>query len=176
MTNGFFPSRISSPKTDGEMLQGVMGKPFTWTEETHGILLNGKGVAADKAAVPGSPWRSRGLSGGRTGGLLRSIGGRACIRDGPDPDFDSKGTSNHEQMVSTDACTLAVIDENPDKTYRFRFSEIPGFFFGYGGHVYPGEPARWGAWRTRITDAGVWMIHCHILAHMMMGKFHSISL
>ena len=35
--------------------------------------------------------------------------------------------------------------------------------------VAPGQPGGWRAWRIRVTDAGVWMIHCHILGHMMMG-------
>lgn len=27
----------------------------------------------------------------------------------------------------------------------------------------------WRAWRIRVTDAGVWMMHCHVLQHMVMG-------
>jgi L-ascorbate oxidase len=27
----------------------------------------------------------------------------------------------------------------------------------------------WRAWRVRVTQPGVWMIHCHILQHMSMG-------
>lgn len=30
-------------------------------------------------------------------------------------------------------------------------------------------PSGWRAWRIRVTDAGVWMYHCHILQHMVMG-------
>ncbi|KAJ5820340.1 hypothetical protein N7474_005931 [Penicillium riverlandense] len=30
-------------------------------------------------------------------------------------------------------------------------------------------PSGWRAWRVRVTDAGVWMMHCHILQHMVMG-------
>jgi L-ascorbate oxidase len=32
-----------------------------------------------------------------------------------------------------------------------------------------GINAGWRAWRLRVEDAGVWMIHCHILQHMAMG-------
>lgn len=32
-----------------------------------------------------------------------------------------------------------------------------------------GSAAGWRAWRIRVTDAGVWMIHCHTLQHMVMG-------
>ncbi|KAK4643207.1 Ascorbate oxidase (AO)-like protein [Podospora bellae-mahoneyi] len=41
--------------------------------------------------------------------------------------------------------------------------------YRYDEQVGVGEPAGWRAWRLKITDAGVWMIHCHILSHMMMG-------
>lgn len=27
----------------------------------------------------------------------------------------------------------------------------------------------WRAWRLRVENAGIWMIHCHILQHMVMG-------
>jgi len=29
--------------------------------------------------------------------------------------------------------------------------------------------AGWRAWRLRITEPGVWMVHCHILLHMVFG-------
>jgi L-ascorbate oxidase len=31
-----------------------------------------------------------------------------------------------------------------------------------------GTDAGWRAWRLRITEPGVWMVHCHILEHMLM--------
>ncbi|KAL4865120.1 hypothetical protein BDV12DRAFT_188377 [Aspergillus spectabilis] len=30
-------------------------------------------------------------------------------------------------------------------------------------------PSGWRAWRIRVTNAGVWMFHCHVLQHMVMG-------
>ncbi|RFU24096.1 hypothetical protein B7463_g12243, partial [Scytalidium lignicola] len=27
----------------------------------------------------------------------------------------------------------------------------------------------WRAWRLKVTEPGVWMIHCHVLQHMLMG-------
>ncbi|KAF2724415.1 multicopper oxidase [Polychaeton citri CBS 116435] len=33
-----------------------------------------------------------------------------------------------------------------------------------------GNEEGWRAWRLRVEDAGVWMVHCHILQHMVMGK------
>ncbi|KAH8654950.1 Cupredoxin [Tricladium varicosporioides] len=32
-----------------------------------------------------------------------------------------------------------------------------------------GQLAGWRAWRLRITQPGVWMMHCHILPHMVFG-------
>jgi len=42
--------------------------------------------------------------------------------------------------------------------------------YRYDDRVEAGQAAGWRAWRIRAEDPGVWMIHCHILAHMMMGK------
>ncbi|GAM83066.1 hypothetical protein ANO11243_010520 [Dothideomycetidae sp. 11243] len=31
------------------------------------------------------------------------------------------------------------------------------------------EDRGWRAWRLRVGNAGVWMVHCHTLQHMIMG-------
>ncbi|KAK9312688.1 Cupredoxin [Lipomyces starkeyi] len=41
--------------------------------------------------------------------------------------------------------------------------------YKYSQTTTPGSNAGWRAWRLRVTDAGVWMVHCHILQHMIMG-------
>lgn len=41
--------------------------------------------------------------------------------------------------------------------------------YQYHDSVAPGEPDGWRAWRVRVGNPGVWMMHCHVLAHMMMG-------
>jgi len=41
--------------------------------------------------------------------------------------------------------------------------------YRYNDAVAPGEPDGWRAWRVRVENPGVWMLHCHLLAHMMMG-------
>ena len=33
----------------------------------------------------------------------------------------------------------------------------------------PGVGAGWRAWRLNVTQPGAWMLHCHTLAHMIMG-------
>jgi FtsP/CotA-like multicopper oxidase with cupredoxin domain len=42
--------------------------------------------------------------------------------------------------------------------------------YKYQDTVSPGEFAGWRAWRIRVDYAGVWMLHCHTLAHMTRGK------
>jgi len=48
-----------------------------------------------------------------------------------------------------------------DTTYLYDYTLAGGFA--------PGQVNGWRAWRIRVQDAGVWMIHCHALQHMMMG-------
>lgn len=38
-----------------------------------------------------------------------------------------------------------------------------------GAHADPEVGTNWRAWRIKVTDPGVWMLHCHTLAHMAMG-------
>ena len=41
--------------------------------------------------------------------------------------------------------------------------------YKYDGKAAKGELAGWRAWRVKITEPGVWMIHCHLLVHMVWG-------
>jgi hypothetical protein len=47
--------------------------------------------------------------------------------------------------------------------------------YKYAEKTTPGIDMGWRAWRLRVTEPGVWMIHCHILQHMVMGKCNSQS-
>jgi L-ascorbate oxidase len=40
--------------------------------------------------------------------------------------------------------------------------------YRYETSTVDGADAGWRAWRLRVTQPGVWMIHCHILQHMIM--------
>lgn len=42
--------------------------------------------------------------------------------------------------------------------------------YKYGEKTTPGADMGWRAWRLRVSEPGVWMVHCHILQHMIMGK------
>ncbi|OJD34790.1 l-ascorbate oxidase [Diplodia corticola] len=41
--------------------------------------------------------------------------------------------------------------------------------YRYGEDEEPGREHSWVAWRLRVEQAGVWMLHCHTLQHMVMG-------
>jgi L-ascorbate oxidase len=41
--------------------------------------------------------------------------------------------------------------------------------YRYGVKTNAGIDAGWRGWRLRVEYAGVWMVHCHILQHMIMG-------
>lgn len=84
-------------KTDDEMMHGLLSTPFTWTGETRGILLNGKGVSLNQTAIAGPS--------GDAGGYFGS----------------SRFNGDVDQIDPSSDCTLPVIDVEPGKTYRFRF-------------------------------------------------------
>lgn len=44
--------------------------------------------------------------------------------------------------------------------------------YRYQATAEPGEWNGWRVWRTRVTaeNVGVWMMHCHILQHVIMGQ------
>ena len=41
--------------------------------------------------------------------------------------------------------------------------------YRYQTKTTPAQLAGWRCWRLRVQDAGCWMLHCHILQHMIMG-------
>jgi len=47
-----------------------------------------------------------------------------------------------------------------DTTMLYRYADV--------GEA--GKDASWRGWRLRVNQPGVYVIHCHILQHMVMGK------
>lgn len=41
--------------------------------------------------------------------------------------------------------------------------------YGYGRELAAGAMVSWRVWRMRITQPGVWMVHCHTISHMIGG-------
>ncbi|GAB1316147.1 Laccase-like multicopper oxidase 1 [Madurella fahalii] len=143
-------------KSDHDMMKGLAASPFVWAGEVHGVILNGKGVAADQTAVAGLPGGVNGYFGslrGRRPGFYGRVrygphdghGSSAHLRD-EYVDDDAAGTfgaaasgyggAPHcwsdpfgNQIEITDACILPVIDVEPGKTYRFRFIGGTGLSF-----------------------------------------------
>lgn len=67
-------------------------------------------------------------------------------------DGEYNATANEERLKSS-----CPIQRDTSVLYRYR------------DKTQPLAPSGWRAWRVRVTDAGVWMFHCHILQHMVMG-------
>jgi L-ascorbate oxidase len=42
--------------------------------------------------------------------------------------------------------------------------------YRYAASGVPHITAGWRAWRINVQNPSAWMMHCHILAHMIMGE------
>ncbi|KAJ4359946.1 uncharacterized protein N0V89_000505 [Didymosphaeria variabile] len=60
-----------------------------------------------------------------------------------------------DKLYQEDGWTPAV----RDTTMQYRYAE----------KGVPNTTAGWRAWRVNVSEPGVWMMHCHIIAHMIMG-------
>ncbi|KAK4155633.1 Laccase-like multicopper oxidase 1 [Chaetomidium leptoderma] len=115
-------------KTNQEMIQGLESTPFSWTGETRGIILNGRGVSLNQASVQGPSGEAGGFFGSRRLTGFGQVNGNCGSWD---------GILRDRQIVPPDDCTLPVIDVEPAKTYRFRFIGSTGLSFlsmGFEGH------------------------------------------
>jgi L-ascorbate oxidase len=96
-----------------EMIQGLASVPFSWAGETHGIMLNGRGVASGHTSIQGFPGEANGFFGSRRFSTEGGING--AVED--------------DQIKPPSDCTLPVIDVEPGKTYRLRFIGATGLSF-----------------------------------------------
>jgi hypothetical protein len=101
-----------------------------------------------------------------------------------------------EIVIQNSGSTAAALDVHPFHSHGAHFYDIgsgPGTYNVTENEVFlqarkpirrdtamlyryvmtapPGGNAGWRAWRIRVTDPGVWMIHCHTLQHMIMGMY-----
>ncbi|EFQ35509.1 L-ascorbate oxidase [Colletotrichum graminicola] len=61
-------------------------------------------------------------------------------------------------------------DENEEKLKNYNpIKRDTTNLYRYAEKTTSGDLSGWRGWRLRVKDAGVWMIHCHILQHMIMG-------
>lgn len=63
-------------------------------------------------------------------------------------------TANEEKMVKEGYRAV-----KRDTSMLYRYTEVVG----------AGKDGGWRAWRIRVQQPGVWMVHCHTLQHMEMG-------
>lgn len=63
-----------------------------------------------------------------------------------------KATANEERLQGTHP-----VKRDTTMLYRYKTATTNGTLIG------------WRGWRLRVTQPGAWMIHCHILQHMLMG-------
>jgi L-ascorbate oxidase len=104
-------------KTDHDMIQGLKAAPFTWTGETRGVILNGRGVALGQTSIEGPSGEANGFFGSHRFSASGAVNGTSNSWDGVLGDDHIKPPSD---------CTLPVIDVEPGKTYRFRFIGATG--------------------------------------------------
>ncbi|KAL6366290.1 hypothetical protein LRP88_00038 [Fusarium phalaenopsidis] len=63
-------------------------------------------------------------------------------------------------------------EANEEKLVRMGYKAVrrdTTMLYRYSAVTNPGAPAGWRAWRIRVNQPGVWLIHCHTLQHMVMG-------
>ncbi|KAK4145622.1 Laccase-like multicopper oxidase 1 [Dichotomopilus funicola] len=115
-------------KTDSDLMSGLSAVPFTWTGETLGITLNGRGVSRNQTAVQGPGGDANGFFGSRRVFTQSDLGSAT----------DSlEGVVDDDHITPPTDCTLPVIDVEPGLTYRFRFIGSTGLSFismGFEGH------------------------------------------
>jgi L-ascorbate oxidase len=97
-------------------------------------------------------WQNRGTftNGGLDAHPFHAHGRHFYDIGGGDGEYNA--TSNEERLKSS-----RPIQRDTSMLYRYREKTTPL------------APSGWRAWRVRVTEAGVWMFHCHVLQHMVMG-------
>lgn len=88
------------------------------------------------------------------------------------------GHSDHYWDLGSGNGTYDAV-ENAQKMNDMNYTPVlrdTTMLYRYATSGVPQTVAGWRAWRLNITNPGVWMLHCHILPHMIMGKLHSSTL
>ncbi|KFY98247.1 hypothetical protein V500_01754 [Pseudogymnoascus sp. VKM F-4518 (FW-2643)] len=63
-------------------------------------------------------------------------------------------------------------EENEEKLVNMGYKAVrrdTTMLYRYSTVTDAGAAAGWRAWRIRVDEPGVWLIHCHTLEHMIMG-------
>ncbi|KAK1754233.1 hypothetical protein QBC47DRAFT_325380 [Echria macrotheca] len=155
---------------------------LSWTEHTWktpalvDIYKHGDAVIPDlSVAEKNNGWDPRTLSfPARIGEVLEvvwqntgtTIGGTGHVEvhpmHGHSKQFYDVGSGRGRYDPDANNAKLERLGYKPvmrDTTMLYRFAD----------GARPGEVSGWRAWRIRVENPGVWMIHCHVLGHMRMG-------
>ncbi|KAJ6183729.1 Multicopper oxidase [Penicillium mononematosum] len=83
--------------------------------------------------------------------------------------FHSHGL--HFYDIGSGPGTYNVTENEALLAFRRPIKRDTTMLYRYSTTAPTGQDAGWRAWRVRVTDPGVWMIHCHTLQHMIMGMY-----
>ncbi|QUC24037.1 uncharacterized protein UV8b_08278 [Ustilaginoidea virens] len=154
----------------------------TWTENSFSspalvdIYKRGDAAVPDyDAAVRNGGWDPRtGLFAARVGEVLEIVFQNTGSLVSNNGGVDAHPMHAHGQHVleggSGDG--LYDADENEKRLaamdYRVALRDT-SILYRYAAKTGAGQPAGWRMWRIRVSDPGIWMVHCHTLQHMIMG-------
>ncbi|KAL2432719.1 Multicopper oxidase aurL2 [Exophiala dermatitidis] len=81
----------------------------------------------------------------------------SVVVDAPDDGENSSTPWSSQQII------VPYPGSRRDTTLLYKYASLG---------TYPGELNGWRVWRVRVTErnVGVWMMHCHILQHIIMGQ------
>lgn len=84
--------------------------------------------------------------------------------------FHAHGQHYYDLGSGNGTYDAVVVDEARAAANYTPVKRDTTMLYRYATSTTAGAAAGWRAWRIRVTDPGVWMIHCHTLQHMVMGK------
>lgn len=99
-----------------------------------------------------------------TGSLVRNNGG---VDVHP---FHAHGQHYYDLGGGNGSYDAAAVDRARAEAGYAPVKRDTTMLYRYTTTTVAGAAAGWRAWRIRVTDPGVWMVHCHTLQHMVMGK------
>ncbi|KAK3942667.1 putative L-ascorbate oxidase [Diplogelasinospora grovesii] len=153
-----------------------------WTEAAYqvpmlvNIYQNGQSAIPDYAAAQNNNgWDPKTLSfPAKVGEVLEIVlqnTGATAGKPGSVLSHPFHAHSSHYYDIGSGAGTYDA-DANNAKLENLGYVPVTRdttLLYSFTNTTTAGKVASWRAWRLRVTGPGVWMIHCHILAHMATG-------
>lgn len=82
--------------------------------------------------------------------------------------FHAHGT-HYWDLGSGNGTYDPVANDVKIKAYGQPIKRDTTMLYRYAMSTTNGTDMGWRAWRLNVTEPGVWMVHCHVLQHMIMG-------